>query len=254
MLAIIHAIQTWRPYLLGQKFYIQTDQRNHKYLLEQCIVTPEQPKWVTKLLGYDYEITYKPGRENNAADALSRVAGSPSLDALFVSQTQLWDTIKAEADDNPYMKKISKQATENPSNPYSWHNGLAEFWYNTTYHASTGITPFQALYGRPPPTIPHYHKGYSPVHEVDQSLVSQDALLRQLKENLSAANNRMKQQVDSKRRHIEYQVGDFVFLKLHPYRQQFVFKRAYQKLVSRFYGPYQIEDKIGKAAYKLNLP
>ena len=36
MLAIIHAIQTWRPYLLGRKFYIQTDQRNLKYLLENA--------------------------------------------------------------------------------------------------------------------------------------------------------------------------------------------------------------------------
>jgi hypothetical protein len=42
MLAIIHAIQTWRPFLLGRKFYIQTDQRSLKYLLEQRIVTPEQ--------------------------------------------------------------------------------------------------------------------------------------------------------------------------------------------------------------------
>ena len=79
---------------------------------------------MTKLLGYDYEIKCKPGRENNAEDALSRVAGSPTLDALFVSQTQLWDTIKTEACDNPYMKKTSKQATENLGVPYNWRNGL----------------------------------------------------------------------------------------------------------------------------------
>ena len=42
MLAIIYAIQTWRSYLLGRKFYIQTDQHSLKYLLEQRIVTPEQ--------------------------------------------------------------------------------------------------------------------------------------------------------------------------------------------------------------------
>lgn len=54
MLAIVEAIHTWRPYLLSKKFYIQTDQRSLKYFLEQRIATPEQQKWVAKLLGYDY--------------------------------------------------------------------------------------------------------------------------------------------------------------------------------------------------------
>ena len=82
---------------------------------------------MAKLLGYDYEIIYKLGRENNAANALSRVVGCPSLDALFVSQTQLWDTIKAEASDHPYMKKISQLATEKPGIPYTWRNGLVYY-------------------------------------------------------------------------------------------------------------------------------
>jgi len=139
--------------------------------------------------------------------------------------------------------------------PRKWYSFLpwAEFWYNTTYHASTGMTPFQALYGRPPPTIPQYHEGFCPVHEVDKNLASRDALLQQLKSNLHAANNRMKQQADAKSRDVEFQVGDRVFLKLHPYRQQSVFKRAYQKLASRFYGLYLVEEKIGNVAYKLQL-
>lgn len=107
--------------MLGRKFYIQTDQRSLKYLLEQRIVTPEQQ---TKLLGYDYEITYRPGRENSAADALSRVAGSPSLDALFVSQSSLWDAFKTQAINNPYMEKIGKLASEKQGQPYSWRNGM----------------------------------------------------------------------------------------------------------------------------------
>jgi len=116
------------------------------------------------------------------------------------------------------------------------------------------MTPFQALYGRPPPTTPQYHEGFCPVYEVDKNLASRDALLQQIKSNLHAANNQMKQQADSKCRDIEFQVGDLVFLKLHPYRQQSVFKRAYQKLVSRFYGPYPVEKKIENVTYKLELP
>lgn len=119
MLAIIHAIRTGRPYLLGQKFYIQTDQWSLKYLLKQRVVTPEQQKWVAKLLGYDYEILYKPRRENLAADALSRVTGSPTLNSLFVSQAQIWEEIKKTAEGDAYMKRIGKMAATTLGLPYT---------------------------------------------------------------------------------------------------------------------------------------
>jgi hypothetical protein len=59
MMAILHAVDLWCPYLLGQHFQIKTDHQSLKYFLEQCISSPEQQKWVTKLFGYDYEIIYK---------------------------------------------------------------------------------------------------------------------------------------------------------------------------------------------------
>ena len=91
------------------------------------------------------------------------------------------------------------------------------------------MTPFQAFYGRPSPRIPHYHACYCPVNEVDKSLVSQDALLQQLKENLRVDNNQMKQQVDSKRKDIQFQVGDLVFLKLHPYQKKISLQKSILK-------------------------
>jgi hypothetical protein len=94
MLAILEAIRLWRPYLLGKKFYIQTNQCSLKYFVEQRIATPEQQKWVAKLLTYDYEIIYRPGRENSAADALSRKQGSPILHHIFTSQVSVWQEIK----------------------------------------------------------------------------------------------------------------------------------------------------------------
>ena len=70
------------------------------------------------------------------------------------------------------------------------------------------MTPFQALYGRLPPTIPHYHIGMSPVNEVDQQLATRDEISSLLKANLHAANNRMQQLANSKGRDIEFQKGD----------------------------------------------
>lgn len=59
---------------------------------------------------------------------------------------------------------------------------------------------------------------------------------------------------NSRRRNVEFQAGEWVFLKLQPYHQQTTFKIAFQKLACRFYGPYQIEQKVGQIAYKLKLP
>ncbi|KAF5480472.1 hypothetical protein F2P56_001220 [Juglans regia] len=116
------------------------------------------------------------------------------------------------------------------------------------------MTPFQALYGHPPPSVPLYHNGFSFVNEVDEHLTTRDEILRQLKANLEASINRMKQIADQKRRDVTFEVGEMVFLKLHPYRQQLVFKHAHQKLANRFYGLYPVLQEIGAVAYKLQLP
>lgn len=70
--AITCAVKRWRQYLLGHYFIIQTDHRSLKELLTQVIQTPEQQFYLSKLLGYHYDIQYKPGKTNTVADALSR--------------------------------------------------------------------------------------------------------------------------------------------------------------------------------------
>lgn len=52
---------------------IRTDHRNLKYLLQQRLNNPLQCSWLTKLLGYDFEICYKKGKEKTTVDALSRI-------------------------------------------------------------------------------------------------------------------------------------------------------------------------------------
>lgn len=73
MLAIIKAIYKWHPYLLGKPFIVRTDQPSLKFLMEQRITTLAQTWWLPKIMGYNYTIQYKKGKENQGADALSRV-------------------------------------------------------------------------------------------------------------------------------------------------------------------------------------
>ena len=72
MLAILHTLKKWRPYLMGRHFKVKTDHDSLKYILEQRLSSEEQQNWVTKMLGYDFEIIYKKGKQNVVADALSR--------------------------------------------------------------------------------------------------------------------------------------------------------------------------------------
>ncbi|PRQ47388.1 putative chromatin remodeling & transcriptional activation CHROMO-DOMAIN family [Rosa chinensis] len=64
----------------------------------------------------------------------------------------------------------------------------------------------------------------------------------------------MKQQADRHRTEREFAAGDWVFLKLHPYRQHSLLKHPSHKLSPRFYGPFLIQAKVGKVAYRLSLP
>ena len=84
--------------------------------------------------------------------------------------------------------------------------------------------------------------------------MTRDELLGELKKNLVAVANRMKQVVDRYRREVVFKKCDMVFLKLQPHRQSSVFKCAHQKLANRYFGPYKIIQRIGVVAYKTQLP
>ena len=71
-MAIVLAVQNWKHYLLGRHFVIMMDQRSLKFLTDQRLLGEDQFRWTCKLIGFDFEIQYRPGLENKAANALSR--------------------------------------------------------------------------------------------------------------------------------------------------------------------------------------
>ncbi|XP_048627868.1 uncharacterized protein LOC125596911 [Brassica napus] len=473
LMAIVLAVQKWRHYLLGRRFIIRTDQKSLKFLLEQREVNLEYQRWLTKLLGFDFEIQYKPGLENKAADALSRREWGPELLALTIPTSIQLEELSELVDRDPEMLAIREAVKEGsgehkdysvvqgrllrkgklviPQNssviktimeefhcgkigghggvlrtqkrigdvfywkgmmtdikrfvascltcqrhkystlapggllqplpvpekvwddvsmdfveglprsegynsimvvvdrltkyahfiklkhPYSavdvagvfaqevlklhgfprtivcdrdrvftsqfWkelfklagtrlcfstayhpqsdgqtevtNRGLetylrcfssdkpkewgkylmwAELSYNTAYHSTIQMSPFQALYGRDPPALIKYEQGSTSNAELEEKLLERDAMIELLREHLHKAQQTMKNRADGRRREVEFEVGDKVFLKLRPYRQHTLARRSNEKLAARFYGPYEIASRVGKVAYRLHLP
>lgn len=94
----------------------------------------------------------------------------------------------------------------------------------------------------------------SAVDEVNKLTAERNVMIRELQEQLLKAQDVMRNQANKHRREVEYEVGDMVFLKIQPYKLKKLTKKVNQKLSPRFYGPYEILQKLGAIAYKLKLP
>ncbi|KAL5578650.1 hypothetical protein UlMin_011092 [Ulmus minor] len=108
LMAIVFAILKWRPYLLGRRFIVRTDQQSLKFLLEQRIVGVDYQKWITKIMGYDFDIQYRSGASNRVADALSRLTEPVECSALAIPQWQHWDSLQVELAEDTFLKKLKE--------------------------------------------------------------------------------------------------------------------------------------------------
>ena len=64
----------------------------------------------------------------------------------------------------------------------------------------------------------------------------------------------MKWFADKKRVDRSFPVGDWVYLRLQPYKQSSIQSKKFGKLAPRFYGNYQVIQRVGEVSYKLDLP
>eukprot|EP00253_Pinus_taeda_P017399 PITA_17399 len=406
-------------YLMGRHFKVKTDHDSLKYFLEQRLSSEEQQKWVTKMLGYDFQIIYKKGKQNVVANALSRKdedveellctisiiqpdwineareewkndeevgelirklqQDSSTFDTLSWKNDSLWYKGRLYLCTNSQLKQ--KILLELHASPLGGHSGfsktyhrvkkeffwdglksyiqkfvaeclvcqqnkaetiktpgllqplsipsqrweevsmdfiiglpkfegksvimvvvdrltkyaqfcalshpfkadtisttfietiqnlhgnrriitqwvkwlpLAEWWYNTSFHTATKMTPFMVPYGYQPPSITSYLRENSKVQVVEHHTKNQQQVLQLLKDNIVLAQNIMKQQADQCCSERSFDVGDWAFLRLQAYKQ-ISLKQAKKdtKLSPKYYGPYKVLQNIGTMAYKLELP
>ncbi|GJY69147.1 putative reverse transcriptase domain-containing protein [Tanacetum coccineum] len=137
----------------------------------------------------------------------------------------------------------------------SWdvHLPLVEFSYNNSYHSSVRCAPFEALYGRKCRSLIMWAEvgegqliGPKLVQETIEKIL-------QIKDRLKVARDRQKSHADKKRKPLEFSVGDYVLLKVSPWKGVVHFGKK-GKLASRFVGQFEIIEKVGPVAYWLDLP
>ena len=115
------------------------------------------------------------------------------------------------------------------------------------------MSPFEFLYGRKCRTPLHWHQtGERQVFGPD-IIQEAERQVQKVRENLRIAQSRQKSYTDKRRRDLEFEVGDFVYLKVSPIRGLRRFK-VKGKLSPRYIGPFKIIDRKGEVAYQLELP
>ncbi|GJY04844.1 putative mitochondrial protein [Tanacetum coccineum] len=236
-LAVIQALEKWRGYLLDRHFVIKTDHYSLKYLLDQRITTPAQMKWLPKLMGFDYEIVYKKGAENVVADALSMelmhhfhsgpTGGHSGMQATTKRMGALVYWKKMRSQIKQYIRQCDICQRYKPELvPYP---GLLQPLPIPTMWAEISMDFIDGL-----PMSKERTSNCYWVHAKDH------------KTNESLA--------DKHRSDREFEEGVWVYLKLQPYRQATLRQGKQHKLSPKYFGPFLIMKKVGKVAYKLQLP
>ena len=129
---------------------------------------------------------------------------------------------------------------------------LVEFSYNNSYQASIQMAPYEALYGRPCRSPLCWTK-------VGESSITGPDLIRDTSEKVSLirqrllmAQSRQKSYADVRRRPLEFEVGDHVFLNVMPNRGVVRFGK-HGKLSPRSIGPLEILERVGTVVYRVAL-
>jgi hypothetical protein len=137
----------------------------------------------------------------------------------------------------------------------SWDQNLpwADFSYNNSYQESLKMAPFEVLYGRRCRTPLNWIEPGEKVIFGPDLVEEAESTVRRIQDNLKVVKSRQETYANKRRRPLEFEVGNHVYLRVSPVNgmKRFGVKG---KLAPRYIGPFPILKKYGTVAYKLDLP
>ncbi len=123
---MVHALRTWRHYLLGLQFTAYTDHHSIIHFFSQPHLSRRQARWSELLADFDVKIEYKSGAKNIVADALSRRKDPTTIAAITSIHNTILEEVRQAPKDNDYL--FVQQLLSDPNNPishtYQLHQGL----------------------------------------------------------------------------------------------------------------------------------
>ena len=137
----------------------------------------------------------------------------------------------------------------------SWdrHISLVEFMYNNSFQSSIEMAPYEALYERKCRTPLCWTK-LSEKKAIGPDLIQETKeKVKMIRERLKVVADRQKSYTNLKRKDIQYEISEKVFLQVSPWKKVMRFEKK-RKLSPRFIGPYEVIEKVGPVAYRLALP
>ncbi|GKB21696.1 putative reverse transcriptase domain-containing protein [Tanacetum coccineum] len=192
--------------------------------LSGLLQQPEIPEWKWKRIAMDFDYKMDRLARLYLNEIFARHGVPISVisdhDSCFISR--FWQSMQEALGTRLDMSTAYHPQTD----------GQMEFSYNNRYHSSVRCAPFEALYGR---------KYRSSI------------MWAEIKDRLKAARDRQKSYADKRRKPLEFSVGDYVLLKVSPWKGVVRFGKK-GKLVPRFVGPFEIIKRTCPVAYRLRLP
>ena len=128
-MAIFEALKKWKHYFASTSLIIKTNQQSLRYIHDQRLVEGIQHKLLVKLLGYNYKVEYKKGKENKVADALSRVQHTTTVQAIsLVVPVWIEQVINTYQDDRACLDLITKLSVDANAVPnFTLQNGILRY-------------------------------------------------------------------------------------------------------------------------------